>query len=62
MTIEKFETNPVLVNVNKLKPYKYMKSKVQKKEKQMPIYWEQSASGVQKVNLDTKEDDEGCEI
>ncbi len=28
----------------------------------MPIYWEQSASGVQKVNLDTKEDDEGCEI
>ncbi len=62
VTIEKFETNPVLVNVNKLKPYKYMKSKVQKKEKQMPIYWEQSAGGVQKVNLDTKEDDEGCEI
>jgi hypothetical protein len=31
VTIEKFETNLVLVNVNKLKPYKYMKSKVQKK-------------------------------
>jgi hypothetical protein len=30
MTIEKFETNPMLVNVNKLKPYKYMESKVQK--------------------------------
>jgi hypothetical protein len=31
--IEKFETNPVLVNVNKLKPYKYMESEVQKKLK-----------------------------
>jgi hypothetical protein len=26
VTIEKFETNLVLVNVNKLKPYKYMES------------------------------------
>jgi len=32
VTIEKFETNLVLVNVNKLKPYKYMESKVQIKE------------------------------
>jgi hypothetical protein len=32
VTIEKFETNPMLVNVNKLKPYKYMESKVKKKE------------------------------
>jgi hypothetical protein len=31
VTIEKFETNLVLVNMNKLKPYKYMESKVQKK-------------------------------
>jgi hypothetical protein len=30
VTIEKFETNLVLVNVNKLKPYKYMELKVQK--------------------------------
>jgi hypothetical protein len=30
VTIEKFETNHVLVNVNKLKPYKYMESEVQK--------------------------------
>jgi hypothetical protein len=30
MIIEKFETNRVLVNVNKLKPYKYMKFEVQK--------------------------------
>ncbi len=29
VTIEKFETNPMLVNVNKFKPYKYMESKVQ---------------------------------
>jgi len=32
VTIEKFESNPTLVNVNKHKPYKYMESKVQKKE------------------------------
>jgi hypothetical protein len=36
VTIEKFETNPMLVNVNKLKPYKYMEFEVWKKE-QMPI-------------------------
>jgi hypothetical protein len=42
MTIEKFETNPMLVNLNKLKLYKYMESKVQKQKQQMPIYWEQS--------------------
>jgi hypothetical protein len=30
VTIEKFEINHVLVNVNKFKPYKYMESKVQK--------------------------------
>jgi len=32
VTIEKFETNLVLVNVNKLKPYKYMESKIQKQK------------------------------
>ncbi len=30
VTIEKFETNPMLVNVNKFKPYKYVKFEVQK--------------------------------
>jgi len=35
VTIEKFESNPVLVNVNNFKPYKYMEFKVQKKEKQI---------------------------
>ncbi len=30
--IEKFEANPMLVNVNKLKPYKYMESEFQKQE------------------------------
>jgi len=33
VSIEKFETNPMLVNINKLKPYKYMESKVQNKNK-----------------------------
>jgi hypothetical protein len=28
VTIEKFETNPMLVNMNKLKPYKYMEYEV----------------------------------
>jgi hypothetical protein len=32
VTIEKFETNPMLVNVNKFKPYKYMESEIQKKK------------------------------
>ncbi len=32
VTIEKFETNPMLVNVNKFKPYEYMEFEVQKKE------------------------------
>jgi hypothetical protein len=46
VTIEKFEINLMLFNVNKLKPYKYMESVIQKQEQQMPIYWEHSASGV----------------
>jgi hypothetical protein len=62
VTIEKFETNPMLVNMNTLKPYKYMESKVQKKEQQMLIYWEKSAGGVQEANFDTKEDNDECEI
>jgi hypothetical protein len=32
VTIEKFETNLVLVNMNELKPYKYMEFEAQKKE------------------------------
>jgi hypothetical protein len=61
VTIEKFETNLVLIDVNKLKPYKYMEFELQKKEQHMLIYWEHSASGVQEVNSYTK-DNEGCEI
>jgi hypothetical protein len=46
VTIEKFETNPMLVNMNKLKPYKYMEFEVRKKKQQMRIYWENNACGV----------------
>ncbi len=46
VTIKKFETNHGLVNVNKLKPYKYMESEVQNQEQQMLIYWEQNAGGI----------------
>ncbi len=42
----------MLFNVNKLKPYKYMESKVQKQESQMPIYWEQSGGGLQEKDFD----------
>jgi hypothetical protein len=28
VTIEKFERNPILVNVNKFEPYKYMECEV----------------------------------
>jgi hypothetical protein len=47
LTIEKFETNLVLVNVNKLKPYKYMEFEVQKQKLQMLVYWEQSGGELQ---------------
>ncbi len=45
VTIEKFETNLVLVNVNKFKPYKYMEFEVRKKY-DMLVYWEQSTCRV----------------
>ncbi len=60
VTIEKFETNPVLVNLNKLKPYKYMEFKVYEKKQQMPIYWEKNVGGIQEANSDIEEDNEGC--
>jgi hypothetical protein len=62
VTIEKFETNLVLVDVNMFKPYKYMEFEVQKKKQHMLVYWENSAGGVPEVNSNTEEDDEGCEI
>jgi hypothetical protein len=37
VTIEKFETNLVLVNVNKLKPYKYMEFEGKKKTTNVSI-------------------------
>jgi hypothetical protein len=38
-----------------------MEFELQKKEQQMLIYWEHSASGIQEANYDI-EDNEGCEI
>jgi hypothetical protein len=32
VTVKKFKNNLVLVNVNKLKPYKYMEFEVQKQD------------------------------
>ncbi len=40
VSIKKFETNPMLVNVNKLKPYKYVDFEIQKQEQHMLMYWE----------------------
>ncbi len=62
VTIEKFETNPVLVNVNKLKPYKYMKYEVQKQEQQMPMYWEHSKSGLQAKDYNMEVEDKDYDI
>jgi len=62
VTIEKFETNPMLVNLNKLKPYKYMEFKVYEKKQQMPIYWEKSVGGIQEANSDIEEDNERCQL
>ncbi len=58
--IEKFETNLVLVNVNKLKPYEYMEFEIQKQKQQMLVYWEQSGGGLQEDDFDTKVEDEDC--
>ncbi len=62
VTIEKFETNPVLVNVNKLKPYKYMEYEVQKQEQQMPMYWEHSKSGLQAKDYNMEVEDKDYDI
>ncbi len=35
-----------------------MKFEVQKQEQQMPVYWEQSACGLQAKDFDTKVEDE----
>jgi len=51
----------VLVNVNKLKPYKFIEFEVQKKE-QMLVYWEKSACGVREANFDIEEDNDECQI
>jgi hypothetical protein len=59
-TIEKFESNHVLVNVNKFKPYKYMESEAQEQKQQMPIYYEQSGGGLQEEDFDTEVEDEDC--
>ncbi len=61
VTIEKFEINPMLINVNKLKPYKYMEFEVQKQEQQMLVYWELSVGGFQVEDFNTKVDNENCE-
>jgi hypothetical protein len=52
----------MLVNVNKLKPYKYMESKVKKQEQQMPIYCEHSVGGLQEEDFDKKVEDKDCVI
>ncbi len=48
----------MLVNVNKLKPYKYMDSEIQKQKQHMLMYWEQSVGGLQVEDFDTKVEDE----
>ncbi len=51
----------MVINVNKLKPYKYMEYEVQKQEQHMLVYWEQSASGLQVEDFDIEVENENCE-
>ncbi len=60
VTIEKFETNLMLVNVNEFKLYKYMEFEIQKQKQQMSMYWEQRVSGFQVEDYDMKVEDEDC--
>jgi hypothetical protein len=41
VTLTNFEPNLMLVNINKLKPYQFITSKVQNFEVQKSIYWEE---------------------
>ncbi len=58
VTIEKFETNHVLVKVSNFKPYKYMEFKVHKQEQQMPMYWEHNVGGLSAKDFDMEVEDE----
>ncbi len=62
VTIEKFETNLVLVNMNKLRPHKYMEFEVQKQKQHMLMYQEQNIGGFQAENFDTEVEDEDYDI
>ncbi len=62
VAIEKFETNLMLVNVNKLKPYKHMEFEGQKQEQQMPLYWEQNTSGLQAKDFDMEVEGKNYDI
>ncbi len=54
--MDKFDPNPILVNVNKLKPYQFLDDKTQTVRGLKPIYWE--GQGDDNVNDKEKDNDE----
>ncbi len=53
MTLDKFDPNLVLVNVNKLKPYQFLDEEAQTTNRLEPMYWE----GQKDIEMDDKEDE-----
>ncbi len=58
VTIEKFETNPMLVNVNRLKPINTWNLKFRKKNNICKYIGKKMQLEFKMRNFDTKEDDE----
>ncbi len=53
VTLDKFDPNIVLVNVNKLKPYQFLDEKAHITNRPEPMYWE----GQKGIKMDDKEDE-----
>ncbi len=53
MTLDKFDPNPILVNVNKLKPYEFLDEKAQTTDWPKPVYWDRQKD----IEMNDKEDE-----
>ncbi len=52
VTLDKFDANPILVNVNNLKPYQFLDEETQTIDRLKPMYWE----GQRIIEMDDKEE------
>ncbi len=53
VTLDKFDPNPILVNVNKLKPYRFLDEETQTTYRPKPTYWD----GQKDIRMDDEEDE-----